>query len=285
MRIQRRIGRGKLLLLVLLALCVGLITLDFRQNNGGVIEGAKDVTAAVVDPIQRGFAAVFRPIGNFFSSIGELGSLRTENAALEEEVNALREEIEGARTLADENARLRAEAGLNESWASMERLTAEVISKVPSNYQWSYTIDRGKEDGVRVDMTVINSDGLVGKVIDVDPHTSTIQALIDPRSGAAAKLESKGVSGLISGNGAGEHLSLEFIGIDAVVEPGDKIVTSYFGGGIYPPNIPIGFVSAVEGESAALEQKIDVQPYVDFSRLDFVQVLLESGPRLEERGE
>ncbi len=278
MRIQRRVGRGKILLLVFLALCVGLITLDFRSNDGGVLEGAKDVTAAVVEPIQRGFTAIFRPIGNIFSSIGELGSLRSENARLESEVTRLREQVIQAQGVLEENESLKALFDLNESWASMDKVTAEIISKVPSNYQWAYTISKGTSDGVREDMTVINDKGLVGKIIEVQDSTSTVLLLIDPRGAAGAKLEGKEYSGTITGNGAGEPLSLEFIGIDAPVELGDAVQTSYLGGTIFPPNIPIGLVIKVEGESAATEQTIEVQPYVDFTRLDFVQVLIESGP-------
>lgn len=275
-----------MLLFFFLALSVGLITLDFRQNEGGVLENARELSAAVVAPVQRGFAAVFRPVGNLFSSVGELGSLRSDNARLEAQVADLETRINEAESLAEENATLRAELELDESWASMDRVAAETISKVPSNYRWAYTIDKGREDGIRRDMSVINSDGLVGKIIEVDTRTSTVLLLIDPSGGAGAKIEGKGHSGFLSGNGAGENLSLEFIRPEARVVAGDRVVTSFFNEGIFPPNIPIGLVASVEGASAALEQKIEVEPYADFTSLEVVQVLLESGPKLSRgRGE
>ena len=283
MRIQRRAGRGRLVLLVFLTLSVGLITLDFQQNEGGVIESAKDFSAAVVEPVQRGFAAVFRPVGNFFSSVGELGSLRSENARLEAELEDLRADSQEADAILEENARIRAELELDESWASMDRVAAEVFNKEPSNYQWAYTINKGSADGVRKDMTVVNALGLVGKIVDVAEHSSTVLLAIDPRSGVTAKVEGKGFTGSISGQGAGESLSLELIPVDADVERGDNVVTSYLGG-IFPPNIPIGTVLTVEGDAAGTEQVITLEPYVDFTSIDFVQVLLESGPRGRERG-
>lgn len=272
------------MLLVFLTLCMVLITLDFRSDDGGVLDTAKDVTAAVVEPVQRGFTAIFRPIGNIFSSIGELGSLRSENKELRAELDILRERGVQAEQVLDENARLRELLELDEPWAAMDRVSAEIISKVPSNYQWAYTIGKGAADGIEEDMTVINADGLVGKIYDVQENQSTVLLLIDPRGAAGAKLEGKRYSGTISGNGADEPLSLEFIGVDVPVEPGDGVQTSYLGGSIFPPNIPIGFVSTVEGDSAAPEQEIQVQPYVDFTRLDFVYVLLASGPNLEGGG-
>ena len=72
----RRPGRGRLLLLVFLAMSVVLITLDFRQGEGGPLDTARDVVGSVVAPIQRGFTTVFRPIGDFFSSGMGGGNLR-----------------------------------------------------------------------------------------------------------------------------------------------------------------------------------------------------------------
>ena len=68
----RRTGRGRLLLVVFVGLCIVLITLDFRQGEGGPLERAKDISAAIVDPIQRGFSTVFEPVGDFFSSLADV---------------------------------------------------------------------------------------------------------------------------------------------------------------------------------------------------------------------
>ncbi|MPZ70231.1 MAG: hypothetical protein GEU71_11995, partial [Actinobacteria bacterium] len=213
---------------------MAIITLDFRSEDDGIIEGAKDVTAAIVEPVQRGFTAVFRPIGNIFSSIGELASLRSENEKLRAEVETLREQISQAEQVIAENVDLRAVNDLNEPWAAMDRVTAEVTSKIPGNFSWEYTIDKGSADGIQEDMTVINPDGLVGKILDVRTTSATVQLLIDPDAGAGARLDEKGWSGTISGRGAGQLLALRFIDGDVPVEPGDEVQTSYIGGTIYP---------------------------------------------------
>src|SRR5918997_3265117 len=102
----RRNGRGRLLLLVFLALAVLVITLDYRQGPGGPLERAKDFSVTLVAPIQRGFTTIFRPVGNFFSSIGELGSLRSENSELEEALEQAEADILQAQSLVEENQRL-----------------------------------------------------------------------------------------------------------------------------------------------------------------------------------
>lgn len=280
----RRTGRGRLLLVVFLGLCIVLITLDFRQGEGSALDRAKDISAAIVDPIQRGFATVFEPVGDFFSSLADLGDLRSENARLESENAEMAERIDDAESIEGENAELRAQLGLDESWVSMERVHAEVISRASSNFNWYVNIDKGSDDGIREDMAVITPEGLAGKIIKTQADTSTVLLLIDPEGAAAATVrDTRDVIGTIQGHGAGQPLSYDLVDPDVKVKEGDEVVTSYYNQGIFPPNIRIGTVSEVGTDSASAEQDIEVEPYVDFTSLDFVLVLLESGPKLEAR--
>jgi rod shape-determining protein MreC len=276
----RRTGRGRVLLVALLGVSIVLITLDFRQGDGGPLDRARDFSSAVVDPIQRGFTAVFRPVGNFFSSVGELSSLRSRNAELEAELEAVREQVEQAEAIAEENAQLRADALLDESWVSMDRLTAEVINKASSNFRWIVRINKGRTDGIRPDMAVVDADGLVGKILSAEENSASVLLLIDPNGAAAAKTVGGKFTGSVNGRGSGEPLSFEFVDPEADIEVGDEVLTSYYNDGIFPPNIPIGQVIEVDAPTAALRPDVSVDPYVDFQALDFVQVLLESGPLL-----
>ena len=277
----RRAGRGRLFLLAFLALSIVVITLDFRQSEGP-LERAKDISSAIVAPIQRGLATVFRPIGNLFSSIGDLANLRTENESLSREVGTLERELTEAQSLEDDYTRLQQFFELDEPWTQMDAVTASVIARSPSNYKWAWIVDKGREDGIRPDMSVITPEGLVGKVSRVSSDTATILGIIDPSGAAKARIVEKGFAGTVRGNGGDEALSMEFVKPAADVSIGDEVVTSGHDLGIFPPSIPIGEVVDVEGREAALDQEIDVEPWVDFTKLDFVQVLLESGPVLIE---
>jgi len=272
----RRAGRGRIVLLVFLALSIVVITLDFRQTTD-VLDRAKDVSNAIVTPIQRGIATVFRPVGNFFSSLSELSNLRGDNAAMRNRIEEMQAEITQAESLLDENSRLRGFLELDESYATMDRLTAAVIARPPSNYKWAVEIDKGSSDGIAEDMAVIDPKGLVGKIIRVQRNTSTVLLLIDPTGGARARIEGEEWTGAVRGNGSDQALSLEFVDTEADVSLGDHVVTSAYNRGIFPPNIPIGRVSNVGGQQADTEQDIDIEPWVDFTSLDFVQVILDTG--------
>ncbi len=277
----RRNGRGRLLLLIFLALSVVVITLEFRQGENGPLERAKDLATTVVAPIQRGITNVARPIGNFFSSIGELGELRSRNAELEDELRALEARLREADAIEDENRELRDTLDLAESYKTMDTVSASVIARGPSNYRWTRLIDKGASDGIEPDMAVVAVDGLVGKVLSVEANSAVVLLLIDPEAAAAARTEGVRDTGLIQGDGAGQPLGFELVSPKADVDVGDSIVTSGYDRGIFPPGIPIGAVTYASGAGPELEQLIEVEPYVDFNKLDFLTVLLESGPYLE----
>lgn len=277
----RRNGRGRVLLLVFLALAIVIITLDFRQESGGPLERVKDVTAAIVAPIQRGITAVLRPVGNFFSSLGELNDLKNKNAELEAQLEQLRSQISEAESIEAEHERLTGLLDLEKAWGAMDTVAAQVIADVGSNYKWAVVIDKGRDHGVRTDMAVIAPQGLVGKVISARSRTATVLLLIDPVGAAGARVEDTRETGVVTGNGASESLSFSYVDTGLEIDPFDKVVTSGYDGGVYPAGIPIGTVSSVGGDTSDLEQEIEITPFVDFAALEYVLVLTETGPKLD----
>jgi rod shape-determining protein MreC len=272
----RRTGRGRASLLVFLALSIVVITLDFRDDTGGPLDGARAASTAAIAPLQEAVGTVLEPVGDFFSSLANLGSLREENARLRERLAQMEQRVAEADSIVSENRRLVALNGLDAAYPSMKRVSARVIGRPPANYRWAVTIDLGSNDGIAADMPVIHPHGLVGKVLSVDASTATVLLLVDPASAAKARVGAHGAVGAITGNGGGQPLSLSFIDVDAQVRVGDAVLTSGYDGAIFPPSIPIGTVTAVESVPGALEQSVTVRPYVDLEALDLVQVITDS---------
>ena len=281
----RRNGRGRLLLFVFIALAILVITIDFRQTDGGPLERAKDVSVALVAPIQRGLTNVFRPIGDFFSSIGDLGNLRRRNAELEAEIEAMRTEVQEATSIQHDFAELTRLHELDEPWTAMDKVTARVIGESPSNYRWTRTIDKGRADGIELDMAVINADGLVGKIVKpLTDNTATVLLLIDPKGAAGARIGDERDTGTVRGTGNGRALSLELIDSNSDVNEGDQVITSGYDGSIFPPGISIGSVDEVLGDARSPDHTIVVEPSVRFNELDYVLVLLRTGRAVAETG-
>ena len=283
----RRPGRGKLLLLAFVILSILIITVSYQQDEDGPLAGVRDVAESVVSPIQRGVTVVVRPVRNFFSSLGDLGNLRDENAELKAQVEENEARAQRAASLEDEVSKLRDITGLDAPWYTMESINAEVIANTAANYKWAVTIDKGTEDGLTANMAVIDTStqSLVGKTIDVTDHTATVLELIDPDSAAKAHVKTAGVNGLVTGNGADEDLSLELIPPETKIKVGDDIVTSAYNLGVFPPGIPIGEISRVGDDQGGVELDVEVAPLTEFKDLQFLTILLDSGPKLEAKGE
>ncbi len=267
-----------------IALCLLIITLDFRQSRLGPLERARDFATTMVNPLQRGFAVAVRPIDDFFSSIAELRDLRTRNTQLEQRLERTIAQSGWSETLARENRRLHQSLKLQKSFPTMKAVTAQVLGSTPSNYRWAVQIDKGRSMGLRPDMAVVVPDGLVGKVVQVTSNSSTVLLLIDPGAAAGARIVQAGAAGLIAGGGASDNLSLNLIGNTSKVAVDDVVVTSSYNRGIFPPGIPIGSVVDVGADSRLLEKEIEVAPAVNFTNLEFVDVLVESGPHGRRAG-
>jgi rod shape-determining protein MreC len=281
---NHRSVRGRLFLVAFLALCLLIITLDYRTNETGPIERAKEVAITIVTPLQRGITVVARPVGNFFSSVAEVANLRDENSRLKKELQQAKVLNEGSEGLLQQNERLRRLFDLQKSWAAMDRVEAEVVGNAPSNYKYAVQIDKGRSDGVRPDMAVIDPNGsLVGKVIKVTNAAASVQLLIDPAAAAYARIEGADESGLVEGAGSSDNLEFSLADSDARVSVDAEVVTSSYNNGIYPAGISVGVVAEVKDDGRHITKKIEVAPSVNFRNLDFVAVLTESGPRLASR--
>jgi len=269
---QRR--RARILIGVLLFVSLVLVTLDVRGGEGNLLERLRGTATTVLTPIQDGVSTLTRPLGDGTSSMRELFRIRSENAELRERVEELEERRRARTDLERENQELRDLLDIRDH-ADLDTVTARAVALAPSSFEWTITIDVGANDGVERDMPVINGDGLVGRVIQVTPEASRVLLAIDPSFSASARSGRTGEIGTMSGRG-GDPMLMQPLDPSAAIETGDEIVTSSYAGGVFPGGIPIGVVTDAGDPAARLTRTIQVLPYVDFTRLHHVHVVLSA---------
>jgi rod shape-determining protein MreC len=161
---------------------------------------------------------------------------------------------------------------------------AEVIAVGPAqDFSWTVTIDAGTLDGVEEDMTVINGDGLVGRVLKVYNSTATVVLLVDPESSVGGRVAGSQEIGIVSGTGRQNSLQFQLLDPLGEVNAGDAIVTfGSKGGRPFAPGLPIGEVVDVSGTAGALARVATVSPYADVSQLSVVGVVVRP-PREDPR--
>ena len=248
------------------------ITLDFRAGERGPLAVLGRGALTVVAPLQEAVAGIFRPIGAFFSTLANLGNLRRENEELRAQIARTHQDQAQFTNLRREFEELQRLLDLKQRYDLPTR-GATVIGESVSNFEWAVIIDRGSSDGVTLDMPVIAADGLVGRVVKISPTSSKVMLISDPDSRVGVKLASSGERGLLVG-GRGEELRLDLINPDTEVLPAEPVLTSGYQGSLFPPGIPVGQVTRATTSEIELTRPVFVRPYVDFSRLSHVLLVL-----------
>ena len=274
--------RARILLAALTLISLALITVDFRSGTGGPLEGLRTGVTAVFGPVQRGVSAVLRPVGDFFSGIGDLFTLRQENTRLRDRIADLELEHQSLADLDRENERLRDLLGMQRSMHAdspeFRFVAGTVIARGTGEFEYVITIDVGSDQGLREGMAVIDGDGLVGRVILVTGSYARVLLAIDPNFSAAAHTAQDGEQGFVKGRGP-LLMTMTLLDPEAPVDEGDEVVTSSYENGTYPNGIPIGIIESVGEEDAnQLTRAVTVRPFVDFSSLLHVAVIVGAPP-------
>ncbi|MFF3907071.1 rod shape-determining protein MreC [Streptomyces sp. NPDC001848] len=279
---MRDTRESRLLLVLLIAIAFALITVDIRGGQDSPVEGARQAAATVFGPIENGVSSAVDPVGNAIAAVRDSGSRHDRIAQLERDNAALK-----AKLGSDDRNRSRLK-----QLDKMIRVAgegqygikgAEVIGiGAAQGFSWTVTIDVGANDGIRRDMTVLNGDGLVGRVTTVGPDASTVLLANDPDFTVGTRMEGSDELGFASGQGD-RPLRVQLLNAKADVKKGDRLVT--FGSEAdkpFVPGVPVGVVSRVDPSGGGLTRTIYVTPFVSFTKLDVVGVVVQA-PKKDPR--
>lgn len=273
--------RTRLILALLLLTAFTLITLDYRANGGGFFGSVRSTASSWFGPVERLAANIARPVRNAADAVGSIGSNHKKLQEAQQTISRLQQELR-ARPF-DQHRVDELNSLLKVSSVGQYKLVpAQVIAVgAGSGFEWTATIDAGSMDGVETDMTVLNGDGLVGRVTIVGRSTATVLLAIDPEFNVGVRLPD-GETGVVTGR---QKSDMGFYLIDpaARVKPGDGLVTQ--GSKDQKPfvwGVPVGQVVTATSPLSGQSQTGTVKPYVNFSALDLVGVVVQP-PREDPR--
>jgi len=273
---HKRPSRGVLALLLLASFTI--ITLDARSGEDSPVDPVRAVAGDAFGPVEEVTAAVVRPfesVPGFFTTTrslhGEVSRLEAENAALRGQLAT----SSVARQRAAELDGLLKSSGD----AGYALVPARVVAVGPAqSFSQTVTIDAGTSSGVHADMTVLNNEGLVGRVIRADRSTATVLLVVDRDSVVGGRLGSNMEVGFLRGRGAiGDEGKLELDLVDNAVTPArDDVVVTWGSknGAPYVAGVPIGRVTSVFSSPRQLSKRAVIEPFADFSSLDLVGVVV-----------
>lgn len=231
----------------------------------------------VVVSVQKVFYMPFRSLGTMISDYKDLSKVLEENkilksnidkiASLEAENEELKKEIED----------LKSELDVDRVLSDYDYLNATVISRNTNLWYNVLTIDKGSHSGIKEGMVVINSTGLIGKIVNVGTFSSDVKLITtnDTNNKISVTITNgdNHLTGLINGyDSETGYLEVEGISNTDKVSIGDLVYTSGLGG-VFPSGILIGKVDDITTDVYDLAKIINVVPSADFDDINYVTVL------------
>jgi rod shape-determining protein MreC len=250
----------------LLIVAIALITIDFR--DGGT-SGAHSFGGRLFGPVEH----LSDDVTGWFRGGGD----SAEISALQKQNTALRAQLAQAQIGSKDAAQLG--SVLHLAGARGDKVVPASVIAAGGAYSDTVTISAGSGDGITTDETVLNGDGLVGTVIATTPTTATVQLANDAGATVGIRMSGSGQIGALTGTassfGATAPLKLTLFSATATLKAGEELVTfGSVGGRPYVPGIPIGKVTTVTTQPGSLTPTATVKPFVDFTGLGVLGVVI-----------
>lgn len=264
MRYQQRVHRHKPWFF---AVCAAALVCAVIFNQRIAQSGIAVPFAAIYAALEIPMTAVTRAIGATVIGAVAIPGLGKENAALRAQNAELTVQLAQTREAVATAPRDRAVELLAREYSNS--IVADCVGYDPENTRRTITIDQGSLAGVTRDAGVMNTDGVVGRIVSVTPFSSTV-LLLDSYVSNIPAIVQQGRYWAIA-RGSQPHVHLDDVALDAVLKIGELVVTGR--GRSFPAGVPIGRIIAISRSDAALTQTAVVEPSVTFSGLERVLVL------------
>lgn len=228
---------------------------------------------ALTYPIQASISWSLEHIASGFQNYLYLLKTRQDNQTLLDENRKLLNEIASLRETQQENLRLRKLLHFQER-IKFESIVSRVIARDVSTEFRAIRINRGENSGLKKNMAVVTSEGVVGRILRTTPSTADVVTLMDSNSAIDAIDERSRARGVVEGM-TDETCQLRYVLRTDDIQIGDVMISSGLGG-IIPKGVPVGIVSKVNRKPFGITQDVEIKPSVDFTRLEEVLVITSS---------
>lgn len=264
----------------IIAVIACFVVLMFNWRMPQLIQPARDVLYAAYNPI---YAIASYPVLSkewLNQQTKSEVQLRRENTAMQAELLQAQVRLQKLSELSAENTRLR---GLLDTPLIIDgRMEiSEVIGTDADPLRHVIIINRGAANNLKVGLTVLDDNGIMGQIINVYPHSSRVMLLSDKEHSLSVRLESSGMRAIVSGTGDLGRLKMEYVPTSANLKVGDKVYSSGLGQH-FPAGYLVGTVAKVKRDNTGEFAQIDVTPAAQLAGGHHVVVLFSDSLAMEQ---
>lgn len=269
-------------IVVIIALVMVIVPSVFGAMGLGSV--LKDCVNVVFSPGQKLFTLCTDAVDGFVSFFTEFDRIVEENNALRKENSELRDRISKAEEAEEMNDWLYNYLELKREHSDYKFTEASVTAREGGNYMTVFMLDKGSVHGIKKDMPVVTSEGIVGYISEVGTNWSKAVTLLESGSAVGAYVERNGVEGVIEGSFslAEEGVCLmSYLSADTDIKVGDRIVSSGYGS-LYPRGLVIGTVEKVEKDTVSRSITVTVRPEADLTDISRLMIITDYETYTEE---
>ncbi|MDR2465531.1 MAG: rod shape-determining protein MreC [Streptococcaceae bacterium] len=268
--------------LIIAIIVIGAVTVSTQRRAKG--EETTPVGSFVSDSIgvvDKVLASPGRMVSRILENLKDLQITFEENQALKHKLDDYDEAVIETKNLKEEVEKLQKELDLNKTLTQFSKITANVIARSPENWQDILVVDRGKKDGVQNNMAVMSQSGLVGRVVQVNEHSSKVELLTSnnqtsnhfPVRISTSKESSFGL--LKKYDEETNTFIVSELTTKDNIKPGDLVQTSGLGGSS-PANLLVGTVDKVEVSENGLGTNAYIKPATQMYDISVVTIIKRS---------
>ena len=272
---MRRIFTTKLkIILVIAVLLTAILSVVAGVTNQTVPEV---MLQAVLAPLHRAASGLTQTVERYYDYMFRYEALEAENELLKAQIANMEDVARQADTVTRENDRLRELLNLKSSHESYNTVDAYIIAWSSSDYSNTFTINRGTNSGIAVNMCAITANGeVVGLVTQVGPNYSVVKTILDSTLEISAMISTTGYNGMVSGgyiSGNETLLRMDYLPSSAIIRNKDQVVTT--GSTMYPRGLIVGNVVDAGFEQTGVAKYAVLDPAADISSMEQVFILTE----------
>jgi len=268
----------KTAIFIVTLLVIAVIMFSYNLKYGADGSFFRKIVLEAVAPVQKVLNASVTSVKDDWLRYVLLVGIEEENKNLKNKINEFKATLILYQEGYLEAQRLRKLLSLTDDY-HYHFVSARVIGREQAALSKTILINKGTAHGLKTGMPVIAPPGLIGRLVDVSWHASKVLLFIDENSNVDAIVQRTRMQGIISGAGP-RGLILKYISKTQDVKEGDVIVSSGMGG-VFPKGMLIGQVSHVDRQDASLFLKINVAPFVDFSKLEEILILASDEDKIK----
>lgn len=273
-----RLARRRVLFSILVLLVVAAIVFFLVLRNSSEISIAENGIGSLFSRVQSVFTDATNGVRHFLQRWRDYDKLEADYEVVALENQRLSLQLDSAKEAVEENERLKTALDARSRYEALDPIFARVIAREPGQWFETFSINRGKSDGVNAGMSVVNGNGLIGRVYEAGMNYAKVICIVDSRSAVACMVQSTRDNGIMRGRVAADSDDAEcyvyYLPNLNSIMPGDTVITSGTDS-LFPKGLHIGTVTAVSMDAGSEGSYAVVTPSVDFRHIEEVFVLRE----------